>query len=250
MKLVVNASAVAKYSYSMLCAYFVCALILVPEAVYGWLGYDLDPILIGRALIVGAIGIIIGRVVDQGIAEGLRPKYARRFIGLLVLIFALVIGVSARAAPASDAEFARVAVPLVAKWEGKRNTAYRDVVGVWTICYGHTKTARPGMVLSDRECDALLADELLEYRDGLHAYFSADTKRQRLPAARDAAFTSLAYNVGIRGAGRSTATRRLNAGHISRACDALTWWNKAGGKIYRGLVRRRSDERDLCMRGV
>ncbi|WP_254054886.1 glycoside hydrolase family protein [Pseudophaeobacter sp. EL27] len=72
----------------------------------------------------------------------------------------------------------------------------------------------------------------------------------RLPSERDAAYVSLAYNVGIRGIGRSTATRGLNAGGVAGGCQALTWWNKAGGRVVCVLVRRRTDEYRLCMLGV
>jgi GH24 family phage-related lysozyme (muramidase) len=57
-------------------------------------------------------------------------------------------------------------------------------------------------------------------------------------------------NVGIAGAGKSTATRRLNAGDIAGGCQALTWWNKAGGRVVRGLVNRRAEEFALCMDGL
>ena len=50
--------------------------------------------------------------------------------------------------------------------------------------------------------------------------------------------------------GDSTATRRLNAGNIIGGCTALTWWNKAGQRVVRGLALRRGEERDLCMMGV
>lgn len=147
----------------------------------------------------------------------------------------------------SDAAFLESAVPFVGKWEGLRLTAYRDIVGVWTICYGHTRTVVPGETRTREQCDALLGAELLEYRHGLHEFFTDDTKRARLPVMRDVAFTSLAFNVGIAGAGRSTAVRRLNEGNTPGACDALTWWDKAGGRVVRGLVLRRTEEKELCL---
>ncbi|NRB18312.1 MAG: lysozyme [Rhodobacteraceae bacterium] len=148
------------------------------------------------------------------------------------------------------AAFLAVALPLIGTWEGQRNHAYLDMVGVPTICFGHTKGVQLGDYLSDTQCADLLEAEALEYREGLHSYYSAATKLHRLPPERDAAYVSLAYNVGVRGAGRSTATRRLNAGDIAGGCQALTWWNKAGGRVVRGLVRRRSDEYRLCMIGL
>lgn len=155
----------------------------------------------------------------------------------------------------SDAATMVFLVPLVAKWEGKENRAYFDVVGVPTICFGHTRTVtadhvRLGRTMTDQECEALLRLELREYRDGVRSYASAETLQFRLPPRRDAAFASLGYNVGINGVGGSTAMRRLNSDDVVGACDALTWWNKAGGRVLRGLANRRAEEYTLCMVGT
>lgn len=129
--------------------------------------------------------------------------------------------------------------------------------GIWTswggamLCYGETKAARVRQRATDAECRAKLVERLKgDFRAGLHDYFTEATRAMRLTPERDAAYVSLAYNVGIRGAGRSTATRRLNAGDIAGGCKALTWWNKAGGRVVRGLVNRRAHEYRLCMKGV
>jgi len=156
----------------------------------------------------------------------------------------------AQAAEPASSDFDDIAFELISRWEGKRNNSYRDIVGVWTICYGHTRTAGPGQRKTDAQCKTLLVAEIQEYREGLHAYLSGATLDFRLPAARDAAYTSLAFNVGIRGAGRSTAVKRLNAGDIAGGCKAITWWNKAGKRVVRGLVNRRGEEYRLCMVGV
>tara|TARA_R110002049_G_scaffold23545_10_gene83635 strand:- start:27004 stop:27885 length:882 start_codon:yes stop_codon:yes gene_type:complete len=146
--------------------------------------------------------------------------------------------------------FDEIAFALISKWEGKRNKSYRDVIGVWTICYGHTRTAGPGQFKSDAECKALLIDEIAEYRDGWLRYVNENAKAKWLPATRKAAYTSLAFNIGWQGAGKSTATRRLNAGDLAGGCQAIGWYNKAGGKVWRGLVLRRSEEVGYCMVGV
>ena len=225
MKLVPNARRIALRSHSMWAGYLGLLCLVLPEALFWFFGRDTDPRLwwiLGVVLV--AYGLL-GRVKDQGIDRStLRSS--------------------------SIAAFLALALPLIGGWEGKRNDAYLDLVGVPTICFGHTKGVSLGDHMTDAQCAALLRSEVLEYREGLHGYFSADTKTQRLPAARDAAYTSLAYNVGIRGAGSSTATRRLNAGNVAGGCQALTWWNKAGGRVVRGLVRRRADEYRHCMRGV
>lgn len=154
----------------------------------------------------------------------------------------------------SEERFAEVAVPFVGKWEGSVLTTYLDRIAsppIHTVCSGHTgRYAIPGQTYSQAFCDELLGAELLEYREGLHAYLTAETLRTRLPVGRDVAYTSLAFNVGIAGAGGSTAVRRLNAGDIVGGCNAIPWWNRAGDRVVQGLVNRRAEERELCLQGV
>lgn len=137
-----------------------------------------------------------------------------------------------------------LAVPLVAKWEGKRNDPYRDIVGVQTVCYGETRVAMRRY--SDAECTAMLNDAV--------AGFAAPVARCT-PMIADrpwqlAAATSLAYNIGIAGYCRSTADRRFDAGDFRGGCAAIKFWNKAGGRVVRGLVNRRAEEYRLCMTGL
>ena len=142
-----------------------------------------------------------------------------------------------------------VLVPLVAKWEGLSLTPYYDIVGVRTWCYGETE-GTPKAQYTKAECDTMLRTRLLEYHNRLLPAFTQDTQDKRLPPKRHAAFDSLSYNVGTYGASRSTAVRRLNNGDVVGACNAIGWWNKAGGRVVRGLVNRRSEETKLCLEGT
>lgn len=45
-----------------------------------------------------------------------------------------------------------LAAPFVASWEGKRNAPYRDIVGVWTVCYGDARNVTPGKRQTDAQC--------------------------------------------------------------------------------------------------
>jgi lysozyme len=58
---------------------------------------------------------------------------------------------------------------------------------------------------------------------------------------------SLAYNIGMAAFGRSSVLHRHNAGAHDKAADAFLLWNKAGGKVLPGLVRRRNAERALYL---
>ncbi len=263
MRLIPNAGAVARRAFSMWASYLGILCLILPELIYFFFEIDTNPRLwfwLGLGLIFAGI---VGRITDQGIDH---PKDARFFSSAAVALVAMasiqaLLGYEEERAPDpvstsptyTIAEFDAVAVPLIGKWEGLRTTAYLDTIAsppVWTVCYGETKGVQQGDTYTEAQCAAMLAREVREYRSGLHRYFTPETKAERLTAHRDAAYTSLAYNVGIVGAGKSTATRRLNAGDIRGGCEALGWWNKAGGRVIRGLVNRRAEETRLCLRGL
>jgi lysozyme len=70
--------------------------------------------------------------------------------------------------------------------------------------------------------------------------------RAPMSPSRKAGLTSLTYNVGTDAFCSSTLVRRLNAGDPA-ACDELLRWTKAKGITLPGLVKRREQERALCL---
>lgn len=135
-------------------------------------------------------------------------------------------------------------VALVAGWEGKSNDPYRDIVGVWTVCYGETQA--PMRRYSDAECKAMLADRLADYA----APVLARNPELRGHDNQVIAASSLAYNIGPANYRRSSVARLFSAGRWREACDAFLRWNRAGGREVRGLTNRRRAERDVCLRGI
>ena len=55
----------------------------------------------------------------------------------------------------------------------------------------------------------------------------------------------LSYNIGLGAFAKSTVLREINAGNKGKAAEAFKMWNKAGGKVVKGLVNRRSAEANL-----
>lgn len=138
----------------------------------------------------------------------------------------------------------------VTTWEsgGKDHlVAYPDIVGVWTICHGETKDVRKGMTETKEGC-ALRLDTRLA-NDFAPAVLAC-TPRLKGRDYQLAAAISLAYNIGTPAYCRSTVDRRFDAGDWRGGCDAMLMWNKAGGKVVRGLDNRRKAERKLCLTGV
>lgn len=142
-----------------------------------------------------------------------------------------------------------IAVPVTANFEGLWLTAKVDTIGTGkpvTWCYGETEgPVKVGQRFTKQECDAMLAAKLPRYADEI-----AKCIRVPISDKTRAAFISFAYNVGSAGFCKSTAARRLNAGDTRGACDALMMWNRAGGRVVRGLTNRRAAERRLCLEGI
>ncbi|WP_343683996.1 lysozyme [Asticcacaulis sp.] len=138
---------------------------------------------------------------------------------------------------------AALLLTIVPKHEGKENDPYLDIVKVRTVCYGHTGNVE-NRRYGDAECLEILEADLVKHAGPvLECTPSLKDKPYALAAA-----TSLAFNVGTSAYCRSTADRRFDAGDVKGGCEALTWFNKAGGKVVKGLVKRRADERALCER--
>lgn len=131
---------------------------------------------------------------------------------------------------------------LLAPWEGKENTAYKDIVGVWTQCYGNTNNVDRSRPKTDDECTDELAQELINYNTKMKKYVKVE-----MTVGQEAAFTSFVYNVGEGTWQRGTPLKLLNDGMPVQACQFLMRYNKAGGKVVQGLTNRRKAEMEVCL---
>ena len=138
------------------------------------------------------------------------------------------------------------ALDLIKEFEGLRLDAYKDSVGIWTIGYGTTAAAglgiepRPGQRITQAEAEWYLQKGVTKFADSIFPYFNAPLNENQFGAC-----VSLAYNIGPGAFKRSSVLRHINAGDMDKAADSFLLWNKAGGKVLRGLERRRAAERAL-----
>lgn len=129
--------------------------------------------------------------------------------------------------------------------EGVRYKPYQDVIGVWTVCYGHTGSdVKIGKTYTESECRALLNKDLNTVARQIDPYIL-----KPIPETMRGALYSFTYNVGAGSFRSSTMLKKINQGDQKGACDELRRWTYAGGKQWKGLVTRREIERGVCLWG-
>jgi lysozyme len=119
---------------------------------------------------------------------------------------------------------------------------YVDPVGVLTIGYGHTNHHEPkfttATVWSQQQCDAALAGDMATFEAHVSKYAKVALNQNEFDA-----LVSWAYNTG--GPVTASLWRKLNAGDRASVPKELAKWNRGGGKVLNGLVRRRAAEAQL-----
>jgi len=138
---------------------------------------------------------------------------------------------------------------LIKDFEGLELEAYQDIVGVWTIGYGHTDHAgppevTPGLTITEDEAEDILRNDLGQYENAVSKAVKVDITQNMFDA-----LVSITYNIGVNGMKGSTFIKRLNQKDYLGCAEAMQWWNKAGGQVVSGLKRRREAEADLFLQG-
>ena len=148
------------------------------------------------------------------------------------------------------------AIRTIKHHEGVRLRPYRCPALLWTVGVGHVLYPEQGRLkLEDRkgyalrdsdnrvwtqgEVDALLRSDLARFERGVARYCPAAVGSQ----GKFDALVSFSFNVGLGTLQRSTLRAKFNRGEY--AGDEFLKYTKAGGKVLKGLVNRRNDERAL-----
>lgn len=145
-----------------------------------------------------------------------------------------------------------VAISLAGPAEGLRQWAYRDPVGILTVCEGHTgPDVDPTRKYSLAECKALMTADMIKAID------QVERCAPGLPPHQLAAFADTVFNAGPTVAcntAKSTAARLLAEGRVEDACRQLPRWDKARvagvAVTLPGLTKRRAKASQLCLTGV
>lgn len=148
-------------------------------------------------------------------------------------------------------------IELIKKFEGFEPVAYKDIAGIWTVGYGHTRSAVPNLMISPAEGEKLLREDIRFFEQRLTGWLidhGVDLNINEYDA-----LISFCFNIGFAGFAGSTCARRLKQGDFVGAMEALQWWNKADvnqngitepHEVVRGLQRRRAAEAQLFFEPV
>lgn len=151
------------------------------------------------------------------------------------------------------------ALATIAHHEGTRYKPYRCPAALWTVGVGHVlypdqaklpmaerltyplKSA-DNRIWSKDEVNALLEYDLKRFVRGVARYCPAPLTQGQLDA-----LVSFSFNVGLGTLQRSTLRQKHNRGDFAGAADEFLKYTKGGGKVLKGLVNRRNDERAMYL---
>lgn len=141
-------------------------------------------------------------------------------------------------------------IKLIASFEDLKLKAYDDGVGVWSIGFGTTAYPNGVRVKQGDRCTLEQANSFFQY--DLKCFEKAVKEAVTVPLSQNQfdALVSLAYNIGSNAFKNSTLLKYLNALAYQEAADQFLVWNKGGGKVLKGLVRRREAERALFLKKI
>ena len=126
---------------------------------------------------------------------------------------------------------------MIKHFESCKLTAYQDSVGVWTIGWGHTAGVKKGDNWTQDEADDILLNDLEKFEGYVNQYVQVPLTQNQFDA-----LVSWTFNVRPGNLKSSTMLTKLNEKSYDEVPSQMKRWNKAGGKVLRGLERRRNAE--------
>lgn len=135
---------------------------------------------------------------------------------------------------------------MLAHHEGVRRKPYRCPAGLWTVGVGHL--IGDGRSLPDswnrtftlEEVYDLLAKDVARFEKGVKKFVPIPLTQGEFDC-----LVSFSFNLGLGTLQRSTLRQALLRGDKVAAMQSLRKYNKAGGRVLRGLDNRRKDEEAL-----
>lgn len=119
---------------------------------------------------------------------------------------------------------------FIKSFEGCILTSYRCPAGVWTIGYGRTSEIKEGMTITKQQADLFFDEDIKRYEAAVQKYTWLNQNQFD-------SLCSFAFNCG-----NGALASVMASGNIT---EEMFKYNKAGGAVLQGLVRRRKEEIEL-----
>jgi lysozyme len=134
-------------------------------------------------------------------------------------------------------QYSQPGLHLTEQFEGCKLVAYQDSKGVWTIAFGHTRDVHPGMTCTMEQANVWLAQDILWAESEVNKLVKVPVTQPEFDALVD--FT---FNCGCGNFDHSTMLKLVNADDMTDAANEFEKWDKCGGQVVAGLLRRRQAE--------
>lgn len=142
-----------------------------------------------------------------------------------------------------DLKISESGLNLIKEFEDLRLEAYQDMVGVWTIGYGHTQNVTPGMVISESEANELLKEDVESHIQPIYNLITVPLNQNQFDA-----LASFLFNLGPAILDNSRLLSLINDNNFKEAAEEMKLYNKAGGEYSEGLANRRALEAELFLK--
>lgn len=135
---------------------------------------------------------------------------------------------------------------LIKRFEGCRLEAYKCPAGVWTIGYGSTyyedgTDVKQGDKITKERADKLFLSIVSGFESDVRNAVKSDITTNMFNA-----LVSFTFNLGVENLNKSTLLKKVNTNpYDPTIADEFAKWNKAGGKVLKGLIERRKSEAEL-----
>ena len=136
-------------------------------------------------------------------------------------------------------------IEQIKSFEGFRAMPYQDIVGKWTVGYGHLMVAGDGCVegspITMGQATELLRKDLHTAEEAVNAC-GVELEQNEFDA-----LVSFVYNLGVGAFQRSTLLKLIKSGNKLAASGEFPKWSMAGGKEVPGILKRRHAEQDCFL---
>lgn len=142
-----------------------------------------------------------------------------------------------------DLSISDAGIAMIEGFESLRLQAYRDVKGIPTIGWGHTRGVRDGDVITSAQAEQFLRDDL----DAAQECVRNATSMTRLTQHQFDALVSFVFNIGCTAFYNSDTLRGIETGDFARAADGFSHFTRSGSDHPQGLIRRRATEAEYFL---